>query len=185
MWAANIYINLCTQMKTVLAGLPMYAYRPERVFGYVPRYIPKHTCTHLNHCNDWGERARVYVYCVCECVVCVCVVCASAWYVCAWRMCVCVVRVCAVCVFGVWRMCGVCVCVCVLICVYLSACIAEWMHECECLHICVCVRVCIREWNQPCDIHILRLGYDWNRPCSTYVLRLSLYNGKFKTRKIH
>ena len=31
----RIYINLCTQIKTILSGLPMYAYWPERVFVYV------------------------------------------------------------------------------------------------------------------------------------------------------
>ena len=31
----QLYINLCTQMKTILTGLPMYAYWPGRVFVYV------------------------------------------------------------------------------------------------------------------------------------------------------
>ena len=57
----RLYINLCTQMKTIatITGLPMYAHWPGRVFVYL-----------------WGlkcVRARVNMRCVC--VWCVCVVC--------------------------------------------------------------------------------------------------------------
>ena len=68
----RLYINLCTQMKTIatITGLPMYAHWPGRVYV-------------------WGlncVRARVNMRCVCVCVCGVCV-----W-------CVCVVcRVCDVC----------------------------------------------------------------------------------------
>ena len=63
----RLYINLCTQMKTIatITGLPMYAHWPGRVFVYV-----------------WGlkcVRARVNmrcVWCVCVCgVSCICDVC--------------------------------------------------------------------------------------------------------------
>ena len=72
----QLYINLCTQMKTLatITGLPMYAHWPGRVFVYV-----------------WGlkcVRARVNMRCVCVCGVCVVCMCE----------CLCVVCVCSVCV---------------------------------------------------------------------------------------
>ena len=65
----RLYINLCTQMKTIatITGLPMHAHWPGSVFVYV-----------------WGlkcVRARVNMRCVCVCVWCVCVVCVCVWCV--------------------------------------------------------------------------------------------------------
>ena len=78
-------MNLCIQMKTILTGIPMYAYWPGRVFGPVG-----------------GIEVCVSVVCVCVCVVyvrgvcawCVCVVCMRG--VCPWS--VCVECVCSACV---------------------------------------------------------------------------------------
>ena len=46
----RLYINLCTQMKTILTELPMYGYWPGSVFMYV----------------------RGIEVCVCVRIVCVC-----------------------------------------------------------------------------------------------------------------
>ena len=54
----RLYINLCTQMKTILTGLPMYGYLPGRVFVYVG-----------------GIEVRWECVCVCGVYVCVCVWC--------------------------------------------------------------------------------------------------------------
>ena len=78
----RLNINLCTQMKTILTGLPMYGYWPGSVFMYV-RGIEVCVCAHVCACG------------VCVRVVCVCVVRACVWCVCACGVCVRVVWVCA------------------------------------------------------------------------------------------
>ena len=75
----RLYISLCTQMKTILTGLTMYAYWSGHVFVYVGGL----RCVRM--------RACVCVVCVCPwcvCVVCVCVVCMCA--VCLFVVCMCV-----------------------------------------------------------------------------------------------
>ena len=82
-------------MKTMLTGLPMYAYWPGRVFVYVGEL----RCV----------RARMSVRGMCVYSVC----CGCVWcvyVVCAWCG-VCVVCVCCVSVLCVCSVCGVCVCV--------------------------------------------------------------------------
>ena len=124
----RLYINLCTQMKTIatITGLRMYAHWPGRVFVYV-----------------WGlkcVRARVNMWCVCVCDVCrVCVVCEC--HVCVSCVCVvCCVCVCRVCVCGVC-VCGVCVwCVCV-VCVWCVCGVCGMCVWCVC-GVCVC-GVCV------------------------------------------
>ena len=57
----RLYINLCTQMKTILTEIPMYGYWPRSVFMYV-RGIEVCVCAHC-----------VCVHVVCGRVGCVCV----------------------------------------------------------------------------------------------------------------
>ena len=71
----RLYINLCTQMKTILTGLPMYGYWPGSVFMYV-RGIEVCVCAH-------GVCACGVCACgVCACGVCACGVCVRVGYVC-------------------------------------------------------------------------------------------------------
>ena len=83
------YKNFCTQMKTILAGLPMYAYWPERVF--VCRE-DRDTLMCIMHVR---VTACVWVHaCMCVCVcarVCRCVRQCARWNACAYAVCGCCV----------------------------------------------------------------------------------------------
>ena len=113
----RLYINLCTQMKIIFTGLPMYGYWPGNVFMYV-RGIEVCVCARMMCVCSCGVCAcGVCVWSVCACgVECVCVwsgVCVRVeWSVCACGVCVRVVCVCVWCVCA----CGVCACVwCILL----------------------------------------------------------------------
>ena len=132
----RLYINLWTQMKTILTELPMFAYWPGRacvcgvvwcvVLGVcvwcacavccVRVWCGVWVCGVKCACVVWSKRVWCGVWCSVWCgVVCACVVwCARVW--CGVRMCV----VCA-CVWWAW-----CVCVGMRVC---RMCIPKRVHS--------------------------------------------------------
>ena len=177
-------------MKTILTGLPMYAYCSMCVFVYV------------------GEiEVRACVVCAWVCGVCsvcvrVCVVCVSG----ACVYCVSVARVCGACV---WRVCVTCV----YYSVYLDACIARCMHECDecgCDWNCPCSIHVLSSKQENCTRikNIFNRNGEWillfhitvlfpicnmsvwfdshlKSPLWESVLRLIPQNDKFKVEKLH
>ena len=66
----RLYINLCTQIKTIPTGLPMYGYWPGSLFMYV-RGIEVRVCV----CAHGVCACGVCVHVVCVRVGCACGVC--------------------------------------------------------------------------------------------------------------